>query len=319
MKLLTAFLKLVRWPNLFFITLTQVLFHYAVIVPSANGRYFNFPLHVNETLFWLLCISSVCIAAAGYIINDYFDINIDNINKPNKNVVDRVISRRWALFWHLLLSAAGVAIGIYLGWKLHNPVIPVAHFICVLLLWFYSTTFKRKLIIGNVVISALTAWVILVQLVAELPGWINGSIDSTVEKLTIARLGRIGILYASFAFIISIVREVIKDMEDIEGDRRNGCKTLPIVMGVNAAKMFAAVWLVVLLATLIVTQFYVIQFGWWISSAYLVVMVVVPLIMLFSRLLKAATTEDYAKLSTQVKIIMFTGMLSMIFFIYYTK
>lgn len=319
MKLFTAFLQLVRWPNLLFVGVTQVLFHYAVIVPSAYGEYYNFPLYINAKYFWLLCSSSICIAAAGYIINDYFDINIDQINKPNKNMVDKVISRRWALFWHLSLSLLGIAIGMYIGWAIRNPAIPIAHFICVLLLWFYSTSFKRQLLVGNIVISGLTAWVIVVQLVAELPGWWTGSIDNAIEKTTVLRLSRIGMLYAGFAFIISLVREVIKDIEDIEGDRRNGCQTLPIAMGISSAKMFVAIWLIILIAVLIITQVYVMQFGWWWSALYVMVTVVIPLIILLQKLAKASTTADYSQMSRQVKMIMLTGIMSMMFFIYYTK
>ena len=318
MKLLTAFIKLVRWPNLLFIALAQILFHYAVVVPSAFGEYYSFPLYVKTRYFWILCSSSVMIAAAGYIINDYFDINIDLINKPRQNMVDSVINRRWALFWHLFLSGVGILLGAYVGWAIRNPIIPIAHVVCVVLLWFYSTTFKRQMLVGNVVISALTAWVILVQLVAELPGWWSGSIDNEVERFTVARLSRIGLLYAGFAFVISLVREVIKDIEDIEGDRRNGCRTLPIVMGINASKMFISVWLIILIAALVVTQVYVIQFSWWISALYIILFVVIPLSFLLRNLLLAKKVNDYSKLSKQVKMIMLSGILSMLFFIYYT-
>jgi 4-hydroxybenzoate polyprenyltransferase len=173
--------------------------------------------------------------------------------------------------------------------------------------------------VGNILISALTAWVVLVLLVAELPGWWSGHLTNSIEKITVARLSRIGVLYAAFAFVLSLIREAIKDMEDLEGDRKDGCRTMPIVWGVNASKVFTAVWLVVIITTLIVTQVYVIQFGWWWSALYILLMVVVPLLYIFRHLFLAARSEDFHRLSRQVKIVMLTGILSMVFFLWYTK
>jgi 4-hydroxybenzoate polyprenyltransferase len=318
MKQVMAFFRVMRWPNLVFIGITQLLFHFFVVIPAAQGHINQFPLRLTTPLLILLCFSSICIAAAGYIINDYFDINIDEVNKPSKMVIGRTISRRWGLLWHLLLSAIGLAIGGYVSIHLGNWLIAIGHVLCVILLWVYSTTFKRQLLIGNIVISALTAWVILVLLVAELPGWWTGELVNEAEKATVARLSRIGILYAAFAFILSLVREVVKDMEDMEGDRKEGCRTMPIEWGIHASKVFAGVWLVVLMVTLLVTQVYVLQFGWWISATYILLFVIVPLGYIFKNLLPAVTMEDFAKLSKMLKWVMLLGILSMMFFLLYT-
>src|SRR5690349_2029234 len=161
MKLVSAFFRLIRWPNLVFIALTQLLFFYCVIVPSLPESYHlqNSKL-TNSTLF-LLVIASVSIAAAGYIINDYFDINIDQVNKPEKVVVQKIISRRWAILLHMMLTFAGLALSLYVSIKT-SFIIVVANIICALLLWVYSTTFKKKLLAGNIIISGLTAWTVLV-------------------------------------------------------------------------------------------------------------------------------------------------------------
>jgi 4-hydroxybenzoate polyprenyltransferase len=319
MNLVLAFFKVIRWPNLVFIAITQLLFHFFVVVPSSQGDIYNFPLRLTTPLFVLLCLSSICIAAAGYIINDYFDINIDEVNKPAKMVVGRTISRRWALVWHLILSVIGLLIGAWVSLKLGNWLVGIGNFACILLLWFYSTTYKRQLLIGNIVISALTAWVILVLLVAELPGWWTGELVDETEKFTVARLSRIGVLYAAFAFILTLVREVIKDMEDIEGDRKEGCNTMPIIWGTQASKVFAGVWLVVLIVSLVITQVYVIQFGWWLSATFVLSLVVLPLIYIFRKLPKAYLSTHFAALSRQVKWVMLLGILSMAFFMLYTN
>jgi 4-hydroxybenzoate polyprenyltransferase len=318
MNRVSAFFKVIRWQNLVFIAITQLLFHFFVVVPSATGQVYNFPLRLTTPLLLLLCFSSLCIAAAGYIINDYFDINIDEVNKPDKMVVGKRMSRRHALLWHLNLSAIGLLLGAIVSYKLGNWLVGIGNLICVILLWFYSTSFKRQLIIGNVVISALTAWVILVLLVAELPGWWTGELVDEAEKATVARLSRIGVLYAGFAFIISLIREVIKDMEDVEGDRKVGCNTMPIVWGLQASKVFTGVWMVVLIVALVITQVYVIQFGWWLSAIYVLSFVAFPLLIIFKRLPLAQSTAQFASLSRQVKWVMLLGILSMIFFMVYT-
>lgn len=319
MNLAGAFLRLIRWPNLVFIAVTQCLFHFCVVKPSAYGSYYNFPLQLNTHLFILLSLASVLIAAGGYIINDYFDINIDLINKPHKMVVDKFISRRWALLLHMLVSIAGVLLSIFVSYKLGNWLIAPANIACVLLLWYYSTTYKRSLLAGNILISALTAWVVLVLIVAELPGWWSGNLDTSIEKETVARLSRIGVLYAAFAFVLTIIREAIKDMEDIEGDRREGCRTMPIVWGMTASKVYTAVWMIVIIATIIVTQVYVIQFGWWWWAAYTILFVVIPLLVTFRKLFGAKSTAHFAALSRLIKLVMLTGILSMVFFLLYTR
>src|SRR6185312_605823 len=256
--LLGAFLRLVRWPNLVFIFLTQLLFYYFIQLPVHDQPFGEFPLVLRPRLFYLLAASSVLIAAAGYIINDYFDLNIDRVNKPNRLVVDRLIRRRSTILWHWLLSGVGALLSIYVSWVLRNPVVALANVGCVFLLWVYSTTFKRKLLIGNIIISLLTAWVILVLYVAE----VRVRADAIYHAYTI-RLFKFAIVYAGFAFIISLVREVVKDLEDMEGDMKYGCRTMPIVWGVNVAKVFAGTWLFVLVGALVILEFYVLQKAKW--------------------------------------------------------
>lgn len=260
--------------------------------------------------FILLMLSSVTIAAAGYIINDYFDLNIDLINKPDKLVVDKIISRRWVIMWHLLLSSIGVALAIYLDFTSPVKFLTLANLACVGFLFLYSISLKKKLLTGNILISLLTAWVILVITYAETSNLLRSiNIAPSTTKVT-----RISFLYAGFAFIISLIREVVKDMEDIEGDRKYNCYTMPIAWGINTSKVFVSVWLVVLIAALGIVQVYVLQFKWWWSAGYCILFIIFPLLYIFKNLLKANTSRDYHKLSSLIKLTMFTGILSMIFF-----
>jgi 4-hydroxybenzoate polyprenyltransferase len=310
MRLTGAFFQLVRWPNLIFIVLTQSLFYYCILLPSLHYRgYIDYVDLLTPDLFYLLSLSSVLIAAAGYIINDYFDLNIDRVNKPDRMVVDKIIKRRWTIVWHWVLSGAGVALGFYISWKTRRLAIGPANLGCVVLLWFYSTVFKRKLLIGNVIISLLTAWVILVLYVCEFKLTIFRDPDFHQR---FSRAFKFAVLYAGFAFIISLVREVVKDIEDIEGDERYGCRTMPVVWGVNVAKVFAATWLVVLIGALIVILFYGLQSGWLLSAAYCILLIILPLIWILRRLYRAATRAEYHYLSNLIKAVMLTGILSMI-------
>ncbi|MBL7751227.1 MAG: geranylgeranylglycerol-phosphate geranylgeranyltransferase [Chitinophagaceae bacterium] len=310
MRLIAAFFKLVRLPNLLFIALTQVLFQYCIYLPIYGD---NVP--GNDTLrFILIVLASLLIAAAGYIINDYFDINIDEVNKPERVVVDKIISRRWAIAWHFMLSVTGIGLTIIALPFFQFPHLVMANVFCVILLWFYSTNYKKTLAIGNIVISLLTAWTILIIFFSKFPlGYVydNGvlMIDPKFFRLTF--------LYAAFAFIISLVREAIKDMEDLPGDSRYGCKTMPVVWGMNSTRVYVTVWVIVLLAGLSILEIYVLPFRWWWPAIYNLVLVIVPLALILYRLFQAKEPKDYGKISSLTKAVMLTGTLSMIFFYFY--
>ena len=294
-----------------FIALTQVLFAYCIY----DKIYAGSAAHILSAVhFTYLVLASVFIAAAGYIINDYFDLNIDQVNKPDKVVVNAIISRRWVIFWHMFLSLAGMcftmaALPLRGYWHL-----VLGNLASIFLLWFYSTTLKKRLLIGNVLISLLTAWVILILFLAQHPLHFSSLLQVDQHEI---RFFRFTILYAAFAFVISLIREVVKDMEDLEGDRKYGCRTMPIVWGVQASKLFAAVWLAVLITTLSILQFYILPFGWWPSALYCLVLVILPLIWILVKLGKATSPADFHLLSTVIKLVMLTGILSMVFFRYY--
>ncbi|MBV9963223.1 MAG: geranylgeranylglycerol-phosphate geranylgeranyltransferase [Parafilimonas sp.] len=310
MKLLTAFFRLIRWPNLIFIAITQLLFMYCVLQPLLAAS--NKKPSLNPGHFFLLIISSVFIAAAGYIINDYFDLNIDRINKPKRLIVQKIISRRWTILWHFFLSMFGVAIGFYLDLTTHVTLLGFSNLACACLLFLYSISLKKKLLSGNILISLLTAWTVLVVTWCEARFFLNPS-DVNIHKII-----RITFLYTGFAFVISLIREAVKDMEDIDGDRRYGCKTMPIVWGFNAAKIYAATWMAAIILALVVLILYMLQIHWWLSSIYCLLLIITPLVYVFQKLFKAKTAEDFHKLSSLIKLVMFTGILSMIFFRIYT-
>lgn len=312
MKLLGSFLKLVRYPNLIYIFLTQYLIQYCVIIPIFHKYGVSSTLGVGW--FFLLSLSTVLIAAAGYIINDYFDMNIDQVNKPERIIIDRVISRRWAIFWHTTLNGAGVLLGFLVGWKAGNPFLGFTQLFCTGLLWFYSTSYKRQLLIGNIVISLLTALTVLVV------GFFEPKLYARIDFLNapaVYHLLRIILLYALFAFLISMIREIVKDLEDIKGDDLLGCRTLPIVYGINASKDISYVLSWILVGLIVFIQIIIFPHQWYMTIIYLLLLVQLPLIVVIRRLSKAATSKDFHRVSSLIKLIMLTGIISMVFFIFY--
>jgi 4-hydroxybenzoate polyprenyltransferase len=312
MRLIAAFFKMIRLPNLIFIVLTQFLFYYCILVPLLKPL--NVTIPIDKLSFILLSLASVFIAAAGYIINDYFDVNIDQINKPKKNVVDIIVSRRWAMLWHFVLSSIGVLLSLYISWRTGLWYIILANIACVFLLFGYSVSLKRKLLSGNILISLLTAWVILILCISEIRLFSKIAPEIALAEQKVIRLG---FLYAGFAFILSLIREAIKDMEDREGDERYGSRTMPIVWGVQSTKIYVAVWMIVLLAILVIVQVYVLQFRWWWPVVYSIVLIILPLGYIFYKLFKATTAQHFHELSNWSKGVMLTGILSMGFFYFY--
>ena len=290
-----------------FILLAEILFHFCIykpLYPSAGSEI--------DTNFSLIVLTYLFIAAAGYIINDYFDINIDQVNKPNKVVVGAHIKRRWVIFWHLFFSVMGIyvsTIAFPFKWYWH---IHLSNLLTILLLWFYSTNFKKEFLIGNVVIAILTAWSIAVVYFSKFT--IQQIMHPDIKDLANFRFAKLMALYCAFAFILTLVREALKDMEDIDGDQKFGCRTLPIVWGLKPTKVYIGVWLVVVIACLSIIQLYVIPFGWWYAVVYCLAFIIYPLAYVLAKLKKSYVNEDFKKLSLYIKIAMFSGILSMIFF-----
>jgi 4-hydroxybenzoate polyprenyltransferase len=169
------------------------------------------------------------------------------------------------------------------------------------------------LLVGNVIISLLTAWVVGVLFIAEIK---FSDADYMLKNLAvIERLYKFTLIYAGFAFIVSLVREVVKDLEDIIGDKKYGCTTMPIVWGVNASKIYASIWLVVLIGALGAIFFYTIINTWNGLIPVLVIVLLSFLMFILFQIKKASTSKDFGKISSQVKLLMLIGILSMLLFI----
>lgn len=307
MNKLIHFLRLIRWPNLLFILLAESLFHFFIFKPLYPNLAFT-----ADYPFYFIVATSICIAAAGYIINDYFDVNIDQVNKPKMVVVGAHISRRWVIFWHLILSMGGVYLSLIAFPFQQYLHIHFSNLVTILMLWFYSTNFKRDFLIGNVVIAMLTAWTIGVVYFSKFT--LIQLLNPTQMQTADLKLFKLMLLYSSFAFILTLIREALKDMEDMDGDEKFGCTTMPIAWGLQTTKVYVAVWLMVLILVLTFIQLYAIPFGWWMPIIYCIATIIIPLVYVLFKLKDSFSRTDFNRLSKWIKFAMLMGILSMSFF-----
>ncbi len=271
-----ALIRLTRFWNLVIIGLAQY-FTAGFLINRAT---------LSDVRLLLLSISTILIAAAGYIINDYYDVKIDLINKPDRVVIGKSIARRFAILFHTALSFAGVGCGFLISWK-----IGVINFLSAFLLWLYSNYLKRQPFVGNLTVALLTG------LSIEL---INVLYDVNNQLVTI---------YALFAFFMTLIREIIKDMEDLKGDNSFGCKTLPIIWGIRKTKVLVYFLMIIfILAVVALNQIYV-----GLPMVYFLLFLFLPMGILFGRLLRADTIRDFDLLSQFCKVIILLGILTMIF------
>lgn len=240
-------LRLVRAGNLLIIALCMLLIKFVVfeawllkilvdehVIDSGTAFTEAFALSPHYQLnFVLLVISTVSIGAAGNIINDYFDIKADRVNRPDTIVIGKHIKRRWAIVTHWGFNLLGTLIAIYLSWYYEDLVLLIIPLAAAFLLWAYSTYLKRKQLIGNICIALLTALVIILSMrfmQNELP---NESYFQSFKAFDLSLEPAIflSVLLASFAFITNLTREIVKDLHDVEGDKKMQCNTLPIAHG----------------------------------------------------------------------------------------
>jgi len=278
----TGLFRLTRFPNLLIIALTQ----YMTALFLANPAGALWAKFAHPGLFWLTS-STLMLAAAGYIINDYYDVKIDYINKPERVIVGRLLKRRIAMIWQLGLNLIGIGIGFIL-----SPWIGLIHCFSAFTLWLYSNQLKRLPFIGNFSIALLTGMSVLV--VAVFFGERNWLIFT----------------YAYFAFGITLVREIIKDMEDLKGDETFGCKTLPIVWGIRKTKQFVFGLLALFIGSIF---YFVFKAQNQILDTYFMIMIIPATLFIFY-FAGADTKNKFANLSTFCKLFILSGIISMAFF-----
>ncbi len=299
------FLRLIRYKNLIIIVITQYLMRWSIIKPILEV--YGFKLQFSELNFFFLVMATVCITAAGYVINDYFDTKTDLVNKPEKVILGRLLNRRWAIILHILFNTIGIGLGAYISFYIGLPILTLVFGLITGILWFYSTTYKRQFLIGNITVALLTALVPLMVILFEIP-LLNNEYGLLLKEMHINFMHIISWvgMFAVFAFLLTLVREIIKDMEDFEGDQAYGRNTLPIVMGIVNTKIVVIAIVTLTLGTLLYLYFHFLNDS--ITLIYFIVFLIVPLLILCYKLLTANKKRDYRWASNLSKLIMLAGI-----------
>ncbi|MBJ6367081.1 geranylgeranylglycerol-phosphate geranylgeranyltransferase [Snuella sedimenti] len=297
-------LNLIRWKNLLMIALVQLLIKYALLEP------FGASLTLSGVGIGLLIIATLCIAAAGNIINDINDVETDSINKPNKVIIGKLISEKAGYNLFLIFNLIGVSLGFYLSYSIEKHAFFSIFVVTSLLLYLYATYLKQLLIIGNIVVALLIALsLILVGIFDLLPG------TTPQNKDTQLIFFKIIMDYAIFAFTINIIREIAKDIEDVNGDHKTGMYTLPIAIGRDRANI---VLFVLSFIPLIGTIYYTISTLYKnpIAVLYFLIGIIAPLLYSTIKIFNAKSQKDYHHISNTLKFVMVCGMLSLLLYKY---
>jgi 4-hydroxybenzoate polyprenyltransferase len=310
------FFNLIRWKNLLMVIMTMVLMRYAIIAPliskvgviMRNGSAQEVPMVLQFPWynFLLLVLATVLITAGGYVINDYFDIRTDLINK-GKAIVGTKISRRKAMMWHTILNVIGVLIGFYISLRTGYAMMGVLFLLVSGLLYFYSASYKRQFLIGNIIVAILTAMVPLLVVLYEWPSLIR---YYSVNAIEIPHLNFIFYWvsgFALFAFMTTLIREIIKDIEDFEGDMAYGRKTVPVVIGMLSARVVSVCLIVITISFLYLTWYFFINDT--ITLVYISATIVVPLLLAIFMLVSGRNKKQLHIASGMMKLVMLTGIL----------
>jgi 4-hydroxybenzoate polyprenyltransferase len=273
-----GFIQASRVPNQLIIALTQVLTALILLGQDTTT--------ILSLDFLGLIVTTQMIAAAGYIINDYYDQKIDMINRPDKVIVGVKLKRRQALIAHTLLNVGGIAFGWFI-----DPLIGLVHLVSAFSLWYYSNNLRRLPLIGNLIIASLTGMIFLIV--------------SILFRATSSLI----MIYALFAFTVTLVREIIKDIEDVKGESAFGCKTIPVIWGIRGSKL--VIYLISLIGFALLTFFLIEEAN---LTATLFFAIVSPFYLWFLIALnKADTQKDFNNLHAMSNGLIFTGILSIVF------
>ena len=228
-------LQLVRYKNLLFTAVLQLLIYAAVILPTLQSYQLDDVMGYTKVI--ALILSTVFITAGGYVINDYFDVKIDRINRPDRVIVGNTIPKEEVMKIYQGLTIAGIALGIYLSYAIHSITLGFIYIVVPGMLWFYSSSYKRMLIVGNLIVALCSALVPLLPMLAMQRVLVNNWGDAILGTPILRDLYIIVGAISLFAFLWTLIREVIKDIQDVYGDRELECHTIPVVWGEKGARI----------------------------------------------------------------------------------
>lgn len=308
------YFRLVRLLNIIFLAGIQILMYFSVIQPIMQLHGFE-SAQLNSNYFWLLVVASVLICAGGYVLNDYFDVKIDNINKPDKLLVTNVISKNSAMLIYQILSGVGLVVGLILAFLLKSFTLGFIFIVSVGLLWFYSASYKRQFIIGNLIVAFLSAisvlCVAILQIAILQKNYGNLIFETPIPPMIYLYIGG----FAVFAFFTTWLREIIKDIEDELGDREMECHTMPIKLGIARTKICIYVLITLIIIALFICS-KLISFHGALTFRYILIGTIIPLFVLSYMIFVAKNKTEFHQAATLTKVIMMIGVCYSLIFYY---
>jgi 4-hydroxybenzoate polyprenyltransferase len=301
---MSSFFRLIRLPNLIMVFITQYLLEYCVILPIFART--NTPSAFDHLHFFLFALTTMLITAGGYIINDIADAAIDRINKPEKYVIGKLISYKTAYNLYYAFVALSLVIGTYTGYYVGSVVLALAYPVVTVLLWLYSASLKNRGLVGNLLVALLCAFTATILVLGEAKGFRLLKIQDT---MTFNRLWLVVMAYSVFAFLGTIFRELIKDIEDMTGDSAAGRRTFPIVFGLSATKKLT---MAVLCLLFICLAMYVSHQSIHPSIIFLSLTIGLSIIYIAWKLMIATERSDFTRLSLATKWLMLVGLLNLL-------
>jgi len=316
MSKIISFLNLIRLKNLIIVALTQFLVKFSLINPFAE----NFMLSDNQ--FYLLVLSTVFITASGYIINDIYDVKTDKVNKEESRIIGKLITSRNAIRWYIIFNFLGLGLGIYIAYIVKQPYYSLVFVYCIFSLWTYSKRMKTSFLLGNLQVSSLTALSIFNVALFDI---ISNGINKNNGEMMIFK---IILFYTAFAFITTFIREIIKDLEDMEGDKKIQAKTLAITYGIEKTKWVSLIFTIFTFLGIAYFQYFQYSIAkskfefdisiWGINKMAIIYVIFIQLLFLFLgfKIYNSKVKKDFYFISQLSKIIMIAGILSIPLFTY---
>lgn len=322
-----AYLKILRLPTLFLLALTMYATRFCLIggwLQQASLHYGSLHNGINFSMplpyFNLLVLSSVLIAAAGFIINDYFDMKADKINRPGSNAVGQGVSRRMAMLLHIVFNTAGLFIGLFLAWKCHVWRLVTLQIMSIALLWLYSTYLKKRAGYGDFVISFLTLLVpVSVYLYEAYFGYTALTLELTriLEQDYLPQTAQLGLVpwavlgYGIVAAFTNFIRQIFKDLEQLQGDKATHNRTLPLVWGADNSRKLAIALTLITFGLIILTQY--VMYEWYLlyMLIYTTVAVQLPLAIILILAMRAREKRHFALLNRLMFVVMVMGVISL--------
>lgn len=294
------YLKLIRYQNLLMLALMQLIFRYGFL------KLENIPLALADWQYLLLVLATVLLAAGGYVINNIFDQATDHDNKPDNVIVGRSISEANAYNIYVALNITGVGIGFYLSNVIEKPGFASIFIMIAAALYFYATSLKQMVLIGNIIVAALLSCSVIIIGIFDL-----FPVITPENQPMMANLFSILLDFAVFAFMINFIREIVKDLEDVNGDYNQGMSTLPIVLGISrTAKITFGLSFIPILVILVYINTYLIPLLY--ATIYMFLFVLGPLFYFMIKIWTAKKQKEFHSLSLLLKWILFFGILSVL-------